>query len=118
MTGAGTEVAGTGVAGAGTVGTEVAGTGFAGSEAAGTGTACTVGGGTTAGGVVLVVVVVVVVVTTAAIGSVRQGLCEGCPVASSPGDQGSDGAAGSKLKVLSRARGQSRPHLHTPSVCR
>uniref|UniRef100_A0A6B0V0R8 Uncharacterized protein n=1 Tax=Ixodes ricinus TaxID=34613 RepID=A0A6B0V0R8_IXORI len=117
LTGAGTDVASTGVAGTGTVGTEVAGTGIAGSEAAGIGTACTVGGGTTAGGVALVVVMVVVV-TTAAPGSVRHGLCEGRPVASSPGDQGSDGAAGSKLKVLSRARGQSRPHLHTPSVCR
>lgn len=34
------------------------------------------------------------------------------------GDQGREGSPGSKLKVLSRLSGQSRPHLHTPSVCR
>lgn len=34
------------------------------------------------------------------------------------GDQGWETAAASKLNVFSRLRGQSRPHLHTPSVCR
>lgn len=34
------------------------------------------------------------------------------------GDQGWETAAASKLNVFSRLRGQSRPHLQTPSVCR
>lgn len=79
----------------------------------------TAGSGAMVGTAAVLVVVAVVVVTTVvadAEGRVRQRLC--VPSPPSPGVQGRDGAPGSKLKVLSRVRGQSKPHLHTPSVCR
>lgn len=65
---------------------------------------------------VLVVLVVVVRMATADTALPWRGTLQ--PLLLAVGDQGRDRAAASKLNVFSRLRGQSRPHLHTPSVCR
>lgn len=69
--------------------------------------------------VMLVVVAVVVVVRAATVDEASPwGGTLHLLLLLAVGDQGWETAAASKLNVFSRLRGQSRPHLQTPSVCR